>query len=88
MGARRWCYRPLHGETLECVLNAPNRLHPACGQAAAADRQQAKTAFILGKHVDWTLLGIGTCCLQPISRRGLKGLRRISVFLCGWGVGL
>ncbi len=81
--ARRWRYRTIQVEALEYVLTAPNGLHTACGQAAAAYRQQAEAARILSTHFHRTVRGIGACCLQLSKRRRLQCLSGISVF-CVW----
>jgi hypothetical protein len=76
--------RPIDIEPLEDMLDAPDGLHAARGEAPAADRQEAEATFVLAKDPNGPAIGGGDRPLEVFVTGGLEGGNGLGVFLCVW----
>lgn len=82
---RRRLHRARDIAPLEDMLNRPHRLHPARGEAPAADGQEAKAAFILAEHAHRAGVRGRDDLLEACPTSRLERGKRLGVFVCDSG---
>lgn len=83
-GTRRRLHGAIGIEPLEDRLDRSNRLHPTCGEAPAADGEEATAAFILTEHGYRTGLRGWDDRLQECPTSRLKRWHPLRVLWCDW----
>jgi hypothetical protein len=86
--ARRRLYGTIDSQPLEPRLHRAHWLHATRGEAAAADGQQADTAFVLAKDPDGAGVRRGDRPLEVCLAGALEGRDGLRLFGCDWGAAL